>query len=52
MLDEHSVISSSPFTQKRPFVFLLFVLGGKGQNVSPTSRHIALCLVEAQEVLI
>ena len=29
--DEHSVIRNTPFTYRRPFLFLLFVLGVKGK---------------------
>lgn len=46
VLDEHSVISSSPFTHRRPFI-LLFVLGRKEQSVSPSFWH-----VDAQGMLI
>ena len=54
VLDEHSILSRSPFTHRRPFIFLLFVLGGKGQGSPPTpnSGHVALCPVDTQEVLI
>lgn len=48
--DEH-IISSSPFTHRRPFIFLLFALGGKEQSVPPISWHIALCLVDTRVLI-
>ena len=47
MLDEQCHLKK-PFHSQRPFVFLLFVLGGKGWK----QGHIALGLVDTQQVLI
>lgn len=38
-LDEHSVMRSSQFTPRRPFMLFPFVLGGKGQNIFPGPVH-------------
>lgn len=42
VLDEHSVVLGSALTHRRPFTFLLFVLGGKGQYFPRLAAH---CLV-------